>query len=157
MDPSQFAPPPFDPNAKPVWNIDVARRCVKASFARRHFADGDIAKDTADQLQCAIELLQSRAQGATQAENDAQRHRQEAETANREVQALLVQLAQVREERDDAKKKVTALEVEIVKLTPKPPAADPVVTSPVAQKAKKPRKTKGGKVVPMPAPKEAAQ
>lgn len=141
MIPEDFSPRPSDPNAPKTLDLDLARKLAKAAPKYGRMPNGDVVTQMGEQLSCALDRLEHGSTAVVTAQNDATRYQRESENANREVQTMLTQLAQVREERDALKAKVAAMEGEIATLK-----------TPVAPKKRGPK----GKVVQLHNPEQKA-
>lgn len=140
--PESYAPKATDPNAPKTLDLDLARKLAKAAPKYGRMPNGDVVSQMGEQLACALDRLEQGSTAVVTAQNDATRYQRESENANREVQTMMTQLAQVREERDALRVKVAALEGELT-----------VLKTPPAPKKRGPK----AKVVPINPQREAAQ
>lgn len=114
---------PVDPNAPKVLDQAKCQRLIRSAPSHARFPLGDVIQEMAEQLKCAMDELGGVSTKIVNAQNEVLRYKQEATTANAEVQTMQSLLGAARAELAAARAELETLRAAAAK--PAEPATTP--------------------------------
>ena len=119
-----FIERPVDPNAPKTLDLAKANRLIALSEKYQRLPTGDVIREIASQLKCALEEISGTSTKVVNAQNDVIRYQRESQVANAEVSTMQGMLVKAREDLHKALEELGAARATIA-ATPPAPAEKP--------------------------------